>query len=953
MKSPVLSLLIVCGTMLAAPAPARAAETIGEDVPIAGGLAALADAAEARPVPDRARFVAELARVIYSQPSTGPYSNEAIKRRIAALFADAGQRGEAPRAGDTVPVPLSAALWSQAVFHRPIDRRDLAGAILTDRSAALLCYGLSGMDDETLEFFAAHPSLLGRLAERAPAAVAAFGESLHVRGDRVVAPGGDAAAPLWEGLTGEKLTRPERFVQILFETDRGRLAYLHDVLSHLDERTLAFALDSSLRDPEERLNRFKRLAGVARRGFVEWDATVAPFVRPPNALAAFFARLRVDDSGVPAGLSSPAFWQRAFDGGAGTPQASPSGSAAWLAEFFLAHPGRERERRVDAFAFAQRVFPRGGQGEAGAEADDLVTAVRSFVAYPVLMLTLERMGVRAPAIYAAAAQQAERLTDLDQSRGSIALAQFQGALALLSRLTRVRTIDGAAAERLARDLFASRLTDGRYNGAIAAWLDERVRPAAMTTSIGPAPASIGGPGSPSIGGAGPPSIGGSIDDALLAAVAGPRPPGPLREIEWEGQPYRVDVGGAELLRLRRVREKQQPMRFELVLGLAKLARRLSETPATLDVVRDAAAELTKAAAELAPAARTAADRERVVTVREAVQTLEGVRRPGDLSDARKVSAPLTAAADVLLGEALLSLAYACELGDPDGTILIAGDPSVRHDFGYGLPSRDGRIRAMWNVAITETRNGPSHLVGSVLALDLAMAPLALRRIYTDRIPEAPMLNLVQRDSFAATVAIMDPRALSDEARDEIAAFIDRGRRRLDGLDPPKAATLAKELHMDGWRTRALGWTVSREPARAAALLTMAELLVLGGGAPSAFQPWGTYALRTRGCLCTELAEPGWWQSWWGLSQVGLPASLVSDLPLRVAVVLHNLHLPGVLGRSVMAAAMQDFVDSVNPTDGNDWLTLSRAAQAIADDRFEDYVAAAAADGPLVPDTSDR
>ena len=947
MKSPVLSLLIVCGTMLAAPVSLRAAETIVEDVPIAGGLAALADAAEARPVPDRARFVAELARVIYSQPSTGPYSNEPIKRRIAALFADAGQRSDAPRAGDTVPIPLSAALWSQAVFHRPIDRRDLAGAILTDRSAALLCYGLSGMDDETLEFFAAHPSLLGRLAERAPAAVAAFGESLHIRGDRVVAPGGDAATPLWEGLTGEKLTRPERFVQILFETDRGRLAYLHDVLSHLDERTLAFALDSSLRDPDERLNRFKRLAGVARRGFVEWDSTVAPFVRPPNALAAFFARLRVDDSGVPAGLSSPAFWQRAVDGGgAGTPQAPSSGSAAWMAEFFLGHPSRERERRIDAFAFGQRVFPRGAQGEAGAEADDMVTAVRSFAAYPVLMLTLERMGVRAPAIYAAAAQQAERLTDLDQSRGSIALAQFQGALALLSRLTRVRTIDGATAERLARDLVASRLTDGRYNGAIAAWLDERVRPAAMTTAIGgPVPASIGG--------AGPPSIGGSIDDAILAAVAGPRPPGPLREIEWEGQPYHVDVGGAEVLRLRRVREKQQPMRFELVLGLAKLARRLSETPATLDIVRDAAAELTKAAAELAPAARTAADRERVVTVREAVQTLEAVRRPGDLSDARKVSAPLTAAADVWLGEALLSLAYACELGDPEGTILIAGDPSVRHDFGHGLPSRDGRIKAMWSVAVTETRNGPSHLVGSVLALDLAMAPLALRRIYTDRIPEAPMLNLVQRDSFAATVAVMDPRALTDEARDEIAAFIDRGRRRLDGLDPAKAAALAKELRMDGWRTRALGWTVSRDPASAAALFTMTEFLVLGGGAPAAFQPWGTYALRTRGCLCTELAEPDRWQSWWGLSQIGLPASLVSDLPLRVAVVLHNLHLPGVLARSVLAAAMQDFVDSVNPTDGNDWLTLSRAAQAIADDRFEDYVAAAAADGPLVPDTSDR
>ena len=962
MKSAALSLLIVCGMMLAAAVPARADETVTEDIPIAGGLAALAEIAEATPAPDRARFVAELARIIYSSPSTGPYSNEPVRRRIDALFADARQRNADARAEDTVPVPLSAALWGQAVFHRTVDRRDLVGAILTDRSAALLCYGLAGMDDETLAFFAAHPSLLGRLAERAPAAVAAFGESLHVHGNRVVAPGGDAAAALWEGVAGEKLTRPERFVQILFESDRGRLAYLHDALSHLDERTLAFALESSVRDPEERLNRFRRLAGLARRGFVEWDVTTAPFVRPPHAFGAFFARLRIEDGGAFAGLSSPAFWHRAFDSG-GTPpppsSATADPGAAWLAELLLAHPVRERERRVDAFTFAQRVFSQGGRGgqgaseadqagrpdPAGVETDDMITAVRSFTAYPMLMLTLERMGIRTPSIYAAGAQQAERLTDLDQSRGSIALAQFQGALALLSRLARVRTIGAATAERLARDLFASRLIDGRYSGAITAWMNERVRPAAMPASIGSTPASIGDPV--------PPSIGGSLDDALLSALSGPRATGTPRAIEWEGQPYHVDIGGAELQRLLRVREKQQATRVEPVLGLARLARRLAETPAALETVRDAAAELTRIATELAPAARTAADRERVVTIREAVQTLEGIKRPGDLSDARKVSAPLTAAADLLFGEALVSLAYACELGDPEGTILIAGDPSVRHDFGYGQPSREARLKAMWGVAITETRNGPSHLVGSVLALDLAMAPLALRRINTDRVPEAPMLNLVQRDTFAATVAVMDPRALTDEGRDDIAAFIDRGRRRLEGLDPAKAAALAQELRMDGWRARALGWTVSRDAERVAALFTMSELLVLGGGTPAAFQPWGTYALRTRGCLCTELAAPGWWLSWWGLSQVGLPAGLVSDLPLRVAVVLHNLHLPGVLARLVLAAAMQDFVDSVNPTDGNDWLTLARAAQAIAAERFEDYVAAAAADGPLLPDTSDR
>jgi hypothetical protein len=518
------------------------------------------------------------------------------------------------------------------------------------------------------------------------------------------------------------------------------------------------------------------------------------------------------------------------------------------------------------------------------------------------------------------------------SRWAPALAQFQGAVALLSRLVRVRTIDGSMAERLARDLFASRLTDGRYNGGISTWMDERLRPALPATATSPLA---------------------SIDDALLAAVAGPPASGAANRVEWEGQRYRVDISGAELQRLMRVRDKQQTSRFGPALALARIARRMGATPAALDAVHEASAALTMIAGDLTAAGRSAADRERVVTIREAAQVLESIKRPGDLSDARKVAAPLTAVSDAMLGEALISLAYACELGDPEGTILIAGDPSVRHDFGYGMPSRDTRVKAMWSVAITETRNGPSHLIGSALALDLAMAPLGLKRISTDRIPEAPMLNMVQRDSFAATVAVMDSRALTDEARDEIAAYVDRGRRRMTAVDPEAAGAIARELRLDGWRARALAWTARHEPARRIDLLTMAELLVLGGGRPAAFDAWGTYAVRTRGCLCTQLAPPGLWQSWWGLAQVGLPATLVSDLPLRVAVVLHNLQLPAVLAKPVLAAAMQDFVDSVNPTDGNDWLTLARAVQVIGAERFEDYVAAATADGPLVPETPDR
>jgi hypothetical protein len=52
----------------------------------------------------------------------------------------------------------------------------------------------------------------------------------------------------------------------------------------------------------------------------------------------------------------------------------------------------------------------------------------------------------------------------------------------------------------------------------------------------------------------------------------------------------------------------------------------------------------------------------------------------------------------------------------------------------------------------------------------------------------------------------------------------------------------------------------------------------------------------------------------------------------------------------MASAMQDFLDRATPTDVSDWWALSRAAQAMSRERFEDFVASAAAvDGPLVPE----
>ena len=211
-----------------------------------------------------------------------------------------------------------------------------------------------------------------------------------------------------------------------------------------------------------------------------------------------------------------------------------------------------------------------------------MVAVRGFAPFPALMLTLERMGVRRPSIYVAAVLQAEKLTDLDQARGSAALALFAGALALLSRLVRARTIDAATGERLAGGLFAARLADGRFGGAIAAWINDRLRPALAIPSGNP-----------------------TLDEVLLAA--GVRATGDRRgrQVEWEGQLIGGHAG-AELQRLRGC--AAGGLRFRAGLGVAASPMPRRAVGHARDRSRRRA--LTAVAAERARAPRRAKTRNR-------------------------------------------------------------------------------------------------------------------------------------------------------------------------------------------------------------------------------------------------------------------------------------------------------------------------------------------------------
>ena len=189
-------------------------------------------------------------------------------------------------------------------------------------------------------------------------------------------------------------------------------------------------------------------------------------------------------------------------------------------------------------------------------------------------------------------------------------------------------------------------------------------------------------------------------------------------------------------------------------------------------------------------------------------------RGQDVRRAARVARALDELVDVVLGDALLSLTYAAELGDPEGSATLARNVALRHDFG--LSRRDGEIRARtaWAVPRQDYLPGvPWHVTGSVLGLDIALAPLALRRTNLDRLPDAPRLPSHERDAFALGVALMNPRRLRDEDLDAIAAAIGRGRLRVAAMVSGREAleAVADAIALDGWRRRAASVDARERP----------------------------------------------------------------------------------------------------------------------------------------------
>lgn len=380
-----------------------------------------------------------------------------------------------------------------------------------------------------------------------------------------------------------------------------------------------------------------------------------------------------------------------------------------------------------------------------------------------------------------------------------------------------------------------------------------------------------------------------MEETLLALVAGGYPGGgPI--VEWEGQQYRVDPAAAELARLRQVRERQGGPTI------------------------DAAVE---------PLQR-----------RERLPAEERERAQRDFRTA------------------LVSLVYAAHLGDPEGPAVAAGNPALKHDLGLDSLRPGVEPMTAWRLPV-EVFGGPGgwRVRGSLLALDAALRRLALRRLDAGEIPSGPRLPILERQTAILGVALANPRPLSDESRDELAAALGRGRQRLAELreHPERVGDVAEGAALSGWEREALKWSLAHAPGHVSGALTLVQLFWLGGGAAES-DAWGAAALASSGCLCLQMPRPTAWENMTGRPASGLLATLGADVSLVVAEALAERRLPAALAPAVLARAMQDVLDQAQPAYFDDWPAFSRAARAIAPERMDDYIAALTAGGPLVPAT---
>lgn len=907
---------------VATPQPHSAPETYGwGTITVPGTPSALLNAARLAGTSPRSYVLSDVARAMYESMETAdriPPVLQYLQRAGAAA---------APNGGFEVPLPLGPAIWTERIFDGRAKESTLATAILSDPRAALLYLGLLYADRSVLQFLDANPAVVERLYRDAAPAFAVYSSSLRLRDGAVVVPGGATAAELWRRLVGSEPSVPARFIPSLLTRDEGRIAAFFDMWVSLDEQHAAFVLASGAN-----LYEFLKIYPA-----VQW----MPTLRPRSTLSlnpgSFLSQVLLSPDGAIVGASTRGFWEavlgvneRDTRGLQATSAAGVPLDAAWIVQRILVGPEdtRDARNRFDAFLFAQRVFPILTPDSVG----DAVTALRGFARFPMLLLTLERIGIVDPHLYAASVRRASTLNGGDAVRASTAQALFQGALALVERLRASRALSAKDAADVIAALVAVEPTGGRYSGRLVDWMDRQLLPRVSDDA--------------------PLSTEGAADRALIAALAGvsrtaAQPP----VVQWEGFRYVVDVADAQRRRMINVWERQKPLtvaNVEEVAAIVGVLQRPGMDAAALAAARDRLAKLAAAISRPRPGTLNAtAER----GLRDAAADLAGVRLPQDAGDITGIATRLQAVVDYVMGSMLQSLAYTPHILDPDLPLLLDGDISVRHDYFFMPPAANVRQEAAWTMPVVTMAVGiPWHVSGSLLGLDIALGHLALRKT-SDGLPPAPASwSIADRDALAAAHAVFAPFSVDAGSMQVIAEAVRAGRARETQL--PSLPAGSDVAGIPDARIAAVAWSAEHDPAAVPGFIGMSDLLLLGlnGSHTAALSSWGSPAWPLDGSLRLRAMPPRSWESLRWRPPAGAFAAHFPDISLRVAELLAELNLPAAIAVAILPQITRDVIDGAAPVHPNDWGSVVRFVRALRLDQIEDYVAAEAAGGALVPAT---
>ena len=675
--------------------------------------------------------------------------------------------------------------------------------------------------------------------------------------------------------------------------------------------------------------------------------------------------LSFDDAGTFVGPASRDFWERVFDDERipDNPErelrgldAVPLIDAAYVLAATCNGPPPTGRARLRALAFVQRVFRDHDRGELPA----VLVAARAAIRYPMLMLSVERMGISDARVYSSLARAASRLERIRQPlQLRNALSQFQGAAALVerARLAGAMTPDVAGDALLAlAELPLTR--NGQFNGAVGGWLVDHLLPG-LGVRVAPAFDSD------------------VMDQRLLAALAGAADGDPP-VVEWEGLAYRFDRRAAQFERLIQARDRFGGNRLDAVIALSATAAALASgavsDPAPLigQLERSLSSIRTPDVGIHVPNTRSVSYED---TVRPLVEDLQEIARRGRLRRLPDAARRLLPVVDVLLADLLRTLPYVVHVSNSYGVRLMGDDIAARHEFGVRIGDAAERARAPWSMPRggsappvpfhrlgqfwiapegDDRFTGVWHVYGALMSLDLALARFHLPRLAGVIPSETPAILSTEENYFAHGATLFNPAVVTGSQVSEIAAAIRKGRARLERLrdDPSLLPDVAREAGLGALRRNELAWTLRHRPDAVDRFLSRTELFWLGlrdGGDPPVRPPagWGAPAVWVDGCLCVRIPPPDALD----LSIVSAErlASGFADLQLALAEAVDELALPAPIVGDLLPLAMRELLDGVSATRRGRLDALVGYVHDLPRERIEDYVASLVGPGrPLRP-----